>query len=550
MTAAPTGPRALVLHFEGGGRAPLSCGPDPGVVRSIGRDAGCDLVLQDRSVSRRHAEFRASAAGGWEIRNLGQGGTLASGRALEGDAWSPLVHGTMIAIGPYLLRADLGGGGGDAPFGGTPGATIGVSDAGGGRVATVPAAALESLAELRLSALTDVTARLARADDAEGVQRATVDALVAAGDFVRATVAERRLDGGAATWEVRASAAAPGVDPAKPVSRTLLNAAVESGAMVRLEDDVRFAAAESVMAAGTTDALAVPIGPAASGCVLVVDTSERAARRASAAPFVNVVARLATLALESVARRRLTAELAEAHRAQGRLLPGNAGARGCVRWSMSTRPGWQVSGDLFAVLERPDGGAVVLLGDVAGKGAPAGLVMASTLAFAEAAVLEGAPIERVMQRVGTHIARGGGSMDAAVGAFVTVFAIEIQPDGACRAIDAGHSLAAVVRGGAAELLVPEGGGPPLGVVPDFPYESGALRLAPGDRIVLFSDGVSEQPNRAGAMLGHEAPIAALCGSGGTEEDVERLLAMLAQHAQGEAYADDVTVASIEFAPGA
>ena len=544
MTPAGSNPRTIVLHFEGGGRAPASCASEPGTVRSIGRDAGCDLVLADRSVSRRHAELRSDGER-WEIRNLGQGGTLLNGRPAEGDAWVALAHGTMVAIGPYLLRVDLGGSvaaaGTAAPFG----ATVGFADVAAGRVAAVPAAALESLAELRLSALTDAATRLAWSDDAEAVERSTVDALVAAGDFVRATIAD-----GAASWSVRASAAAAGVDPAKPVSGTLLGAALDAGAMVRLEDDARFAAAESVMAAGTTDALAVPIGPAGSGRVLVVDTSERAARRASAAPFVNVVARLATLALESVARRRLTAELADAHRAQERLLPGNSGARGCVRWSMSTRPGWQVSGDLFAVLERPDGGAVVLLGDVAGKGAPAGLVMASTLAFAEASVLEGAPIERVMQRIGAHIARGGGSLDAAVGAFVTLFAIEIRPDGGCRAIDAGHSLAAVVRGGVAELLVPEGGGPPLGVVPEFPYESGAFRLSPGDRIVLFSDGVSEQPNRTGAMLGHEAPVAALRGSGGTQDDVDRVLAMLVQHAQGQPYADDVTVASIEFAPGA
>lgn len=549
MTPAGSNPRTMLLHFEGGGRAPAQFSPEPGTVRSIGRDAGCDVVLADRSVSRRHAEVR-DAGERWEIRNLGQGGTLLNGRTIEGDAWQALGHGALVAIGPYLLRADLGGAGAPSVATAPMGATIGFADAGTGRVAPVPSAALESLAELRLSALTDVATRLARADDAEAVERATVEALVAAGDFVRATVAECKVADGTASWSVRATAAAAGIDPAKPVSRTLLGAALEAGAMVRLEDDVRFAAAESVMAAGTTDALAVPIGPPAAGCVLVVDTSERAARRASAAPFVNVVARLATLALESVARRRLTAELADAHRAQERLLPGAAGARGCVRWSMSSRPGWQVSGDLFAVLERPDGGAVVLLGDVAGKGAPAGLVMASTLAFAEAAVLEGAPIERVMQRVGTHIARGGGSLEAAVGAFVTVFAVEISPDGSCRAIDAGHSLAAVVRGGTVDMLAPEGGGPPLGVVPDFPYESGAFRLAPGDRIVLFSDGVSEQPNRSGAMLGPEAPLAALRGSAGTQDDVDRLLAMLVQHAQGEAYADDVTVASIEFVPGA
>jgi len=532
----------ITLRFEGGGHPPVSFVAD-GVPRSIGRDAGCEIVLPDRSVSRRHAELR-DRDGVWELCNRGQAGTLLGGQPAPLDAWVPLRHGSRVTIGPYRLRVDLADGG--VVNGSTMGAAPAFVDGVGGRVATVPAHALESLAELRLSALTDVASRLALADDEDALERVLVDALVDAGDFRRAVVAERRVAGAESAWGVRAMAAAADEDEAKPISRTLLGGALDAGSMVRLEDDLRFSGAQSVMAAGTTAALAVPLGT--TGRVLAVDTSDRGARRTSAAPFVNVVARLAALALESLTRRQLSAELAEARRAQARLLPGERGTRGCVRWTMSSRPGLQVSGDLFAVFARPDGGSVVFLGDVAGKGAPAGLVMAATVAYAEAAIAEGASLERVMERIGTHIARGGGSMEAGVGSFVTVFAFEVSPHGACSAVDAGHSFAVRMHGDRAELLVPEGGGPPLGAVGDFPYTSGAVLLAPGDRVVLFSDGISEQPNADGVMMGCGPVVSALQGSSGTDEDVARLLSLLERHAQGEPYFDDVTVASIAFEP--
>ena len=532
--------RSIILRFEGRWLKPVSFTAD-GTVRVIGRDAACEVVLPDLSVSRRHAELR-DRDGGWEMRNCGQLGTLLDGRAVPIDTWVPLPHMATVAIGPYRLRVELTD---EQTANAMPyDSTIPIVDGANLRVVPVPAQALESLAELRLSGLLDVTARLAGADDEAGLEHALVDALVKIGDFSRAVVAERRIAGTVTSWVIRAVAAASNEDAAKPVSRTLLGGALDAGAMVRLDDNARFSGAESVMAAGTTAALAIPLGR--QGRVLAVDTSERGARRASAAPFVNVVARLASLGLESLARRELSAELDEARRAQARLLPSKQGTRGCVRWTMSSRPGLQVSGDLFAVFERPDGGSVVLLGDVAGKGAPAGMVMAATVAYAEAAIAEGAPLERVMQCIGTHIARGGAALEAKAGAFVTVFALEIAPDGTCCAVDAGHAMALLVRGGRVEKLEPEGGGPPLGAVIDFPYTSGPVNLAAGDRIVLFSDGISEQPNPAGVMMGYEPIIAALEGSSDTAEDVSRLLSLLERHAQGKPYVDDVTVASIVF----
>jgi serine phosphatase RsbU (regulator of sigma subunit) len=77
-------------------------------------------------------------------------------------------------------------------------------------------------------------------------------------------------------------------------------------------------------------------------------------------------------------------------------------------------------------------------------------------------------------------------------------------------------------------------------------------LEPGDRVVLFSDGVAEQPGAGGARLcanyaeEPDAIVGALRGSRSPEEDVERLRALLAGHAAGRPWEDDVTVASIRF----
>ena len=97
--------RSIILRFEGRWLKPVSFTAD-GTVRVIGRDAGCEVVLPDLSVSRRHAELR-DRDGGWEMRNCGQLGTLLDGRAVPIDTWVPLPHMATVAIGPYRLRVEL-----------------------------------------------------------------------------------------------------------------------------------------------------------------------------------------------------------------------------------------------------------------------------------------------------------------------------------------------------------------------------------------------------------------------------------------------------------
>jgi serine phosphatase RsbU (regulator of sigma subunit) len=116
-----------------------------------------------------------------------------------------------------------------------------------------------------------------------------------------------------------------------------------------------------------------------------------------------------------------------------------------------------------------------------------------------------------------------------------------------RCVDAGHGLALLVRKGAGSDLLKIGGGVPIGVSAGMPYESTAITLSPGDRLVLFSDGVKEQQGGAGhgEEFGTERIAKILQGTNSCERDVEALFRELREYAGGDSFADDVTVASFE-----
>jgi len=112
-------------------------------------------------------------------------------------------------------------------------------------------------------------------------------------------------------------------------------------------------------------------------------------------------------------------------------------------------------------------------------------------------------------------------------------------------VDAGHAMGAIVRAGAAATLIDCNGGPPIGVLDDA-YECSEFELQPSDRIVLFSDGVSEQRNADGEELGIERVLDSLANSKDEGDDVERVMNLLRAHAAGAPFTDDVSVASLRF----
>jgi serine phosphatase RsbU (regulator of sigma subunit) len=370
-------------------------------------------------------------------------------------------------------------------------------------------------------------------------------------DFDRAAVLECVPSDSGVQWRTLAEAGATG----GPFSRTLLSAAREARAMLQVEDDLRFRAAESMI--GASAALCAPMNPDKGPPRLFVYADCRAGGQpgVAAIPFTNLVAQLASAALGAAEQRRLVTDLEQARQIQQRLMPEERGRRGHVSWALFSRAAdTRVSGDFFSVVESPDGRIAAMLGDVAGKGAGAALVMAAAVTHLDTSVRMGLPIEDAVSAASDFFASRP-SLEVAVAAFTTAVAVEVHPDGRCRAVDAAHSYAAIVRAdGHAEQMKFPSGGTMIGTFTGVQYRADDFRLEVGDRIVLFSDGVAEQRARSGDRLCaqyHEEPSAilrALQGSRGADDDVRRLHELLASHAGDLPWDDDVTIASIAFNP--
>jgi sigma-B regulation protein RsbU (phosphoserine phosphatase) len=191
-------------------------------------------------------------------------------------------------------------------------------------------------------------------------------------------------------------------------------------------------------------------------------------------------------------------EFEEARLIQRGLLPTAMPQTSAVQLASSWQPANGVGGDCFDALTFPGGGVGVTIADVAGKGVPAALLMSNLQAAVRAFAQEGASPSSVTASVNRLLCR-----NMAAGRFVTFCYARI--DIAARRLtyaNAGHNPPLLVHaGGTIETLVP--GGTVLGVFAESTYEQGEFRIGPGDRLVLYTDGITEGRNPAGDELGED-----------------------------------------------
>jgi hypothetical protein len=156
------------------------------------------------------------------------------------------------------------------------------------------------------------------------------------------------------------------------------------------------------------------------------------------------------------------------------------------------QPAQQVGGDFFQVLPAGDGGLLVVVGDVAGKGLPAAMLV-SVLVGAIRAVADYTfdPAEILASLNDRLVGRGGGS-------FSTASAIYIAAGGTVTIANAGH-LPPYLDG--VELDLP--GAFPLGVIAGSSYETSRFHLPAGSRLTFYSDGVVEAQNNKGELFGFD-----------------------------------------------
>ena len=192
-------------------------------------------------------------------------------------------------------------------------------------------------------------------------------------------------------------------------------------------------------------------------------------------------------------------EFEDARLIQRGLLPTAMPQAAGLQLASSWQPANGVGGDCFDMLTFPGGGVGLSIADVAGKGVPAALLMSNLQAAVRAFAQEGAAPGAVCTSVNRLLCR-----NMASGRFVTFcyVRIDVARRGKLTYANAGHNPPLLVRAtGDRDLLAP--GGTVLGVFAESTYEQGELPHRPGDRLVLYTDGITEGRNPAGEEFGEE-----------------------------------------------
>jgi serine phosphatase RsbU (regulator of sigma subunit) len=236
--------------------------------------------------------------------------------------------------------------------------------------------------------------------------------------------------------------------------------------------------------------------------------------------------------------RAMAQELEQAAHIQMGLLPTKSPDVPGMDIAGSTLPCRTVGGDYYDYLTFPDGRAAVLVGDVAGKGMPASLLVSSLQARVKVLFEDGDDLAQKVTRLNKHtVANCPGNR------FITFFIVVVNPaTGELVYTNAGHNPPLLVRAdGTVEDL--KGGGIILGILPIAKYEDVHATMNPGDMLVLYSDGVTEAATASDDDFG-EARLGQLAASLRTrpaQEIVAAVQSEVAKFAAGTPQADDITV---------
>jgi serine phosphatase RsbU (regulator of sigma subunit) len=240
--------------------------------------------------------------------------------------------------------------------------------------------------------------------------------------------------------------------------------------------------------------------------------------------------------------KQIEQELTIARDIQTSLLPSAAPEIEQLEIVAYSLPARQVSGDYFQYLPMPSGQLGIAVGDVTGKGIPAAMLMAViTTAMRDEAARNARPadlLDALNQRLLERMKAAHVNSALLVGIF--------DPPTRHLEIANGGMVQPYVRNGKEWSFVPVGGYP-LGLSQRMAYESKTITLAPGALLLLMSDGVIETQNAGGEFFGFERLEALLNGlpaDTSAQTLIDRIMAAVREHLDGEEVQDDVTILAI------
>lgn len=495
----------------------------------VGRHPTCQIVLDNAAVSRHHAQILDSH-GNYYLEDLrSRNGTQLNGSTIRGR--TELADGDQIKLCDYVFQFMLTSVT-SVPATTTAGPRLRPREAGRETLDSgvipaapetdeaVPGASLESSSiisrveadsiqtirlnvrpEVKLKAILEISQLLSRVLQVDAVLPLILDALFkifpqAEWGFVLLKEPE------SGRLAVRCSKSRrTDEDDLVPLSLTIVEQAMNGGQAILSADalrDSRFSKSESLLDLQIRSVMCSPLMDISSQPLGVIQITTRDLGQQFSNDDLDLLAAVssqcaralenATLHETLLAQREVDRELEFATQVQLGFLPSEAPRLEGYEFADYYDPAHRVGGDYFDYIRLPNGNLAITLGDVAGKGVPAALLMARLHASARYHLLSAGSAADAMSSLNSEIATGGLGFR-----FITLVLLVIDPTRHIVSIaNAGH-LPPLLRDkhGSIRQVGQEKSGMPLGVLAQQNYQEFQLQIEPGDTLLLFTDGVTE-----------------------------------------------------------
>lgn len=254
----------------------------------------------------------------------------------------------------------------------------------------------------------------------------------------------------------------------------------------------------------------------------------------------------ALLQAQAEEKKKLERELEVARQIQSSLLPGCCPLIPGYQLTAEWRSARQVGGDFYDYFALPDGRWGILIADVSGNGVPAAIFMALSRSLIRSGVIGAASLSAGLRRANAWILK-----DTTSGLFVTVFYAVLDPARhVFTYVNCGHNPPLLIRAKDASTDWLSTKGIALGIVEEIDLEEKSVTLDPGDSVLCYTDGITEARDQHDQLFGRGELLAtALTARERGSDPIQTILEALAAHVGDTPQADDITLLSLQRAPG-
>ncbi|MBF0281631.1 MAG: serine/threonine-protein phosphatase, partial [Zetaproteobacteria bacterium] len=245
------------------------------------------------------------------------------------------------------------------------------------------------------------------------------------------------------------------------------------------------------------------------------------------------------------AHQQIQDELEIARTLQISILPTHFPNVGHCQLYAQMEPAREMGGDFYDMFSIGQDHLGLVMADVSGKGVPAAFFMAVSRTQLRGIARNGDSPEAVLAQLNDHLCEQN-----PLELFVTVFyALLNTRTGELIYANGGHNPPLLQRGDSM-ISLPTSGGMALGIMPELPYQQHRLQLDAGDRLFMFTDGVTEAFDIENQLFGEDR-LEALLREHRTEDTqqlIETVMTQLHHFSQGRPLADDITCMALDFIP--